>query len=510
MASEANKNPWGGRFREALDVRVAAFTESVSFEQELCPFDLEGSIAHVKMLCKVGLLTESEKRLLVKGLEEIAGEIREGRFVFRPELEDIHMNIETALAAKVGDVAGKLHTARSRNDQVALDLRLWARAKCDAFVAALTQLQSALADTADQYAEAPMPAYTHVQRAQPVSCGHYLLSFVEMFQRDKERFRDCRKRANVLPLGAAAVAGTSLPIDRRMTAELLKFDGVTANSMDTVSDRDYLLELSFCMATSALHLSRAAEDLVLYASSEFGFFKLADSFSTGSSIMPQKKNPDVLELIRGKSAHAVAALTGLLTLLKGLPLTYNRDLQEDKAILFPAAKQLLRSLDIFAVLLRHSAFDTERMATACEGGFMDATALAEFLVRRGVPFRQAHHVVGGLVRKAEERQCRLADLTVDEMRSGHALLGAEARAGLNASGALRSYASEGSAHPQLVRKQIKDWRARLRDEIAAETAAENSDKSSRRADSAEDKAGVPKDKKGRKKNGDEMKPFELS
>lgn len=465
-AESSSKKPWSGRFRKPADKQAEIFTESISYDKALYRHDIAGSMAHANMLAQVGLINQSEKDAILRGLEEILTEFEAGRFVIRPEWEDIHMNIEKALEEKIGDVAGKLHTARSRNDQISLDERLWLRDEIDDLAHKITRVQAALVELADKYYGDVMPGYTHLQRAQPVTAGHYLLAFVEMLQRDNERFADCRKRVNVLPLGACALAGSSLPIDREHVARMLKFDGITRNSMDTTADRDYLLEFAFCLTSCALHLSRLAEDFVLMATAEFSFITIDEAFSTGSSIMPQKKNPDIFELIRGKTGHSAALLNHLILLTKGLPLTYNRDLQEDKLLLFNAVKQFKGCLEILDPLLRHVVFHTGRLQRACEEGFMDATALAEFLVRKNIPFRQAHHVVGRLVRLAEERGCTLKDLRVNDLKTAHAFLTEEAHAILGAQLVIKRYASAGSPNPKFVRKEIEAWKVRLRDEGA--------------------------------------------
>ena len=460
------KKPWGGRFRKETDALTEEFTESASYDRVLYAHDIAGSMAHAAMLAQVGLISVSERDAIIKGLTEILDEIKSGRFVFQSAYEDIHMNVEKALEEKIGAVAGKLHTARSRNDQVALDERLWLRDEIDSIRREVALVQAALVDQADRHASDVMPGYTHLQRAQPVTVGHYLLAFVEMLQRDCERFADCRSRANILPLGACALAGSSLPIDRHMVARLLKFDGITRNSMDSSADRDYLLEFAFCMSACAIHLSRLAEDFVLMATTEFGFIGIDDAFCTGSSIMPQKKNPDLFELIRGKAGRAVGLLMHLLTLTKGLPLTYNRDLQEDKELLFCTTRQFRKSLQILPPLLRNVTFHRERLRQACEEGFMDATALAEYLVRKGIPFRQAHHVVGQLVRMAEERGCTLGQLRASERKAAHSLLTEDAITFLGPENTVAFYASAGSANPKFVRKEIDAWKGRLRDEGA--------------------------------------------
>ena len=464
--SGSSKKPWGGRFTKATDIQTEAFTESVSFDRALYLHDITGSMAHATMLAQVGLITQGEKGAILKGLTEISEEIAAGKFVFRREYEDIHMNIEKALEEKIGDAAGKLHTARSRNDQIALDERLWLRDEIDEIRHLIAMVQAAFVDLADKHVDDVMPGYTHLQRAQPVTVGHYLLAFVEMLQRDYERFGDCRKRVNILPLGACALAGSSLPIDRTIVARLLKFDDITRNSMDTTADRDFLLEFAFCQTACALHLSRLAEDFVLLATTEFGFLSIDDAFCTGSSIMPQKKNPDLLELIRGKTGRSVGLLSHLIVLTKGLPLTYNRDLQEDKELLFNTVAQFKGCLKILDPLLRHVTFKTERMLRACDEGFMDATLLAEYLVRKGIPFRQAHHVVGNLVRIAEERGVELKDLPVNDLKSAHAFLTEEVKRMLGARSVVHLYASQGSPNPKLVRKEIEGWKVRLRDEGA--------------------------------------------
>jgi argininosuccinate lyase len=460
------KKPWGSRFDKATDAHTEAFTESVSFDKALFRHDIAGSMAHATMLAQVSLITHGEKDSILKGLADILQEMEAGTFKFRPEDEDIHMSVEKALEEKIGETAGKLHTARSRNDQIALDERMWLRDEIDDIRNKIALVQAALVDLADRHDGDVMPGYTHLQRAQPVTVGHYLLAFVEMLQRDTERFADCRKRLNILPLGACALAGSSLPIDRQFVAKLLKFDGVTRNSMDTTADRDYLLEFAFCMTNCSIHMSRLAEDFVLMATTEFSFITIDDAFCTGSSIMPQKKNPDLFELIRGKTGHSVALLMHLVTLTKGLPLTYNRDLQEDKELLFHSIKHFKGCLEVLEPLMRNVAFRTDRLLHACEEGFMDATALAEYLVRKGIPFRQAHHVVGKLVRLAEKNGCALKDLLSSDLKNAHAFLTEEVRTFLGPKATVNIYASAGSANPKLVRKEIEAWKVRLRDEGA--------------------------------------------
>jgi len=453
-----------GVFSKPVDPRTEMFTQSISFDRALYKYDIAGSLAHAQMLLRVGLIKRTEEEAIRRGLLEILEDLDEGRFVFRLECEDIHMNIERALEEKIGEPAGKLHTARSRNDQIALDERLWIRDEIDTVCGLLRATQTALVELAEQYAGDAMPGYTHLQRAQPVTCGHYLLAYVEMFDRDKQRFIEARKRANVLPLGACALAGTSLPIDRRMVAQTLGFDGVTRNSMDTTADRDFLLDFAYSMSVTSIHLSRLCEDFILYATTEFGLLQIDDAFCTGSSIMPQKRNPDVLELIRGKTGRSLALLTHYFTLLKGLPLTYNRDFQEDKELLFDSTRQFKGCLEMIEVILRNVRFKREKMAQVCDQGYMDATALAEYLVRKGIPFRQAHHVAGTLVRLAIDKGVALSELDVDEMRKIHTFLGDEVRLALGGKGVVETYASEGSANPKMVRRECENWRKRLKDE----------------------------------------------
>ncbi|NLE58768.1 MAG: argininosuccinate lyase, partial [Planctomycetes bacterium] len=406
---------WQARFAQAADALTENYVESLSFDQRLWKYDIAGSIAHAEMLAEVGLIGKSDCQAIKRGLLEIESDIEAGKFRWDPACEDIHMAVEGALIAKVGEPGKRLHTARSRNDQVALDLRLYTRDAIDLDIVPLVaDLQTALVDSAARYADAVMPAYTHMQRAQPVTAGAYLLAYVEQFQRDRERFADARKRVDVCPLGSGALAGSTLPIDREAVARRLGFSSITRNSIDATGDRDFIVEFLAAAALCASHLSRLAEDLVLYMSQEFRFVTIADAFCTGSSMMPQKKNPDVMELVRGKTARVYAALMGMLTLTKGLPMAYNRDLQEDKIHLFSAHDTLKTTLEITAAVIRNTTFNTDRLLAATDKGFMDATILAEYLVGKGVPFRQAHHHVGTLVAYAEKEGRELSGLTLDE------------------------------------------------------------------------------------------------
>jgi argininosuccinate lyase len=393
---------WGGRFSEDNDARVADFTRSIEIDVDLALDDLRGSIAHVRGLGRAGLLTDAEVTQLVAGLEGLAWEVEAGTLEWDPALEDIHMNLESALTERIGPVAGKLHTGRSRNDQVATDLRLWLRRATDRLDAAIVEMEQALVSLAERHADAVLPGTTHIQPAQPVLFAHHLLAYVEMLERDRGRLADARRRANVSPLGSGALAGAGYPLDRVAVAEELGFDGVTSNSLDAVSDRDFVVEALAATALGMVHLSRLAEEITWWSNPAFGFVRVADSFSTGSSMMPNKRNPDPAELVRGRSAGVIAALTAVLGLLKGLPLAYQRDLQEDKPPLFGAISTWEASLGVMAGLIATLNVDEARMRAAASEGYTTATAVADALVGRGVPFRAAHHVVGSLVAQAEE------------------------------------------------------------------------------------------------------------
>src|SRR6478735_2690442 len=409
---------WGGRFNEANDARVEAFTSSVEIDRELAADDISGSIAHVRGLGRAGLLTGEQVDELVMGLLSLAEDVTADRLTWDPALEDVHLNLESALAERVGPVAGRLHTGRSRNDQVATDLRLWTRRAIDRLDAAIVGFERALVGLADRDGRAVLPGTTHIQPAQPVLFGHHLLAYVEMAERDRGRLADARRRLNVSPLGAGALAGAGYPLDRETTAGELGFDGVTANSLDAVADRDFVVETLSAIALGMVHLSRLAEEITWWSNPRFGFVHVADAFSTGSSMMPNKKNPDPAELVRGRTAAVIGALTTMLVLLKGLPLAYQRDLQEDKPALFDSVATLEASLVVMAGLVETLAVDGARMRAAAEEGYTTATALADVLVRRGVPFRAAHHIVGGLVGGAEaERIPSLAALPDEAYRA---------------------------------------------------------------------------------------------
>jgi len=414
--TKSSEKLWGGRFSESTAASVEKFTESISYDWRLYRHDIMGSKAHARMLARQGLISEEERNSILQGLGEIQAEIEDGTFVFKPELEDIHMNIEKALTDRIGAAGAKLHTARSRNDQISLDLRLYLRDEAEELDRLLIEVQKGFVGLARKYFGVVMPGYTHMQRAQPVLLSHHLLAYVEMFTRDRGRVADCAARMNLSPLGAAALAGTGLPIDRESVAEELGFDGVTANSMDTSGDRDFALELLFSLSVIQLHLSRLAEELVLWSSKEFEFVVIGDRYCTGSSIMPQKKNPDIPELIRGKTGRVTGDLLSLMMTVKGLPLTYNRDLQEDKEPVFDALDTVKAGLAITAELLQNTTFATDRLEQATLGGFMTATDLADYLVRKDMPFREAHGVVGRVVALCQERNMELVDLTLSELQ----------------------------------------------------------------------------------------------
>jgi argininosuccinate lyase len=459
----ANK-PWSGRFGGNTDRRVEEFTESISFDRRLFKQDVQGSAAHARMLLRVGLLTVDECQQIVRALSEIQAEIERGDFLFVLEREDVHMHIEAALIEKLGDIGRKLHTARSRNDQVATDVKLWTRDALDRIDARLIGLQGRFVTAARRHRDVILPGYTHMQRAQPVLAPHLFLAYVEKLERDRSRLADCRKRLNVLPSGAAALAGTSLPIDRVFVADELGFDGVAANSLDISSDRDFVLESVFVLTLIAEHLSGWAEDWILWSTQEFGFLTLPDAICTGSSIMPQKKNPDVLELIRGRTARVVGDLTTLLVLIKGLPLAYNRDLQEDKEPLFDAVDTVAACLELAAVVVEGATLRAKKIAERLDEGFLDATTLMEFLIQQDVPQRTAHEVIGRLVGLCERRGLkRLADCSDAELVEAHPKLGPEARKVLGVENAIKAFRSYGSTAPAEVDKQLAQWEQRLAD-----------------------------------------------
>jgi argininosuccinate lyase len=446
--------PWGGRFTGAPHPAAEGFTASLGFDRRLWPYDLEGSRAWARALGQAGLLTPEEQARILAGLDEVGQELAGGSFPFRPELEDIHMNIERRLVEKIGPLGGKLHTGRSRNDQVALDERLYLRDVIGGLDRGLREVQSVLIRRAEEHLEAPMPGYTHLQRAQPVLLSHHLLAYVFMQQRDRERFRDCLGRVNVLPLGSGALAGTAFPIDREALARDLGFARASANSLDAVSDRDFVLEFLAAGAILGMHWSRLAADLTLWATAEFGFVEFADAFATGSSLMPQKKNPDVAELIRGKAGRLAGNLVAVLAMMKGLPLAYQRDMQEDKEPLFDSVDALEAILAVLPPMLAGLTFDTRRLAEAAGAHYATATDLADYLVRKGLPFRQAHEVVGQVVRRAIETGRALAALSLEELRAFSPLFDADAAAAITVEASLRARAVPGGTAPEAVRRAL--------------------------------------------------------
>jgi argininosuccinate lyase len=453
--------PWGGRFAEPADAAARRFTASLPFDHRLWPVDLQGSEAWARALAAAGVLTEVELRALLEGLAAVRDELRAGTFPFRLELEDIHMNIERRLVEKIGPVGGKLHTGRSRNDQIALDMRLWLRAEIDAIQEALRAVQAALLEQAERHRDCPMPGYTHLQRAQPILLAHHLLAYFFMLQRDRGRYADTRRRLDVLPLGAGALAGTTVPVDRHALARELGFTAPSPNSLDAVADRDFALEFLAASAILAAHLSRLAEELVLWASAEFGFVELPDAYATGSSIMPQKKNPDVAELIRGKTGRVYGDLVCLLTVMKGLPLAYHSDMQEDKEAFFDAADTVRACLGILAPFLRALRFRVDRLRAVAGESFSTATDLADYLVRKGLPFRAAHEVVGKAVALALGQGRGLADLPLSELRGLSPLFDADFRDAITLDASLAARAVYGGTAPKAVEQELGEARALL-------------------------------------------------
>ncbi|MDT8441603.1 MAG: argininosuccinate lyase [Desulfuromonadales bacterium] len=445
---------WGGRFSQPTDAFVEAFTASIQFDQRLYRYDIQGSIAHCRMLARQKIIAGDEADAIIAGLTDILDEIESGAFTFRVDREDIHMNIEARLIEKIGPVGGKLHTARSRNDQVALDVRLYLRDEIDAIRAGIVGLLQALLQQAEGHLDVIMPGYTHLQTAQPVLFAHHLLAYVEMFQRDAGRLNDLRKRLNLLPLGAGALAGTTFPIDREWVAAQLGFDGVTRNSLDSVSDRDFAIEFNSFAALLMMHLSRLSEELILWSSADFAFVELSDAFCTGSSIMPQKKNPDVPELVRGKTGRVYGNLISLLTLMKSLPLAYNKDMQEDKEPLFDTIDTVRGSLKVFAPMIAGMTISPERMRLAAGRGYSTATDIADYLVRKGLPFRQAHEVVGKTVRYCVETGKDLDQLTLDEFRRFSADIDTDIFACVTLEASVDARAATGGTARSAVQREI--------------------------------------------------------
>jgi len=448
---------WEKRLAGQPDPMMIDFVESLSYDQRLYKYDIAGSIAHAQMLSEQGLLTRDELKQIKDALIRISEEITDGRFKFDKTCEDIHMAIEAALIARIGQTGGKLHTGRSRNDQVAADIRLWMRDEIEILQAKITALQKAFVKLAGRHPEDVIPGYTHLQRAQPVVIAIYLLSFVEQLERDFIRLTHCRKLLNISPLGSGAIAGSTLPLDRKCTAQQLGFSDISYNSIDSVSDRDFCAEFIFDCALVATHLSRLAEDWIIYSTTEFGFLRIDDSYCTSSSMMPQKRNPDVLELMRAKTGRVYGSLMAMLTILKAQPSGYNRDLQEDKIHIFAAADTIRASLDIACGLVSHTRFDVRKIAAGLHEGFLDATALAEYLVGKGVPFREAHGVVGLLVASCEKQGKELAQLGMDEFKRHSASIEPDVYEILGAEKAANSYVTDGGAGPAQAKRQIAYW-----------------------------------------------------
>ena len=452
---------WKGRFKEQTAALLQSYSESISFDWRLWRHDIEGSIAHSAALEKAGLISKRERAQIVAGLAEIGEEIAAGKFRFKVELEDIHMNIEAELTKRIGDAGAKLHTARSRNDQVALDLRLYLRDECDAISELLRDLQRSLVGLAERNRDIIIPGYTHLQRAQPVYFAHHLLAYVEMLDRDLGRVADCRKRMNVMPLGSGALAGSTIVLDRKLIAKLLDFDYISQNSMDAVSDRDFAVELLAALALVAVHLSRLSEDVILWASSEFKFITISDAYTTGSSLMPQKKNPDVAELTRGKTGRVIGNLVSLLTTLKGLPMTYNRDMQEDKEPVFDSVDTVKAALAVFAGMLDGTKVNAAACAAACADPMLLATDVADYLVNRGVPFRGAHEVVGKAVALCTQRGCDLPQLTLADWRALSPAFEKDVAKCFDLRAAMAARKGIGAPSPRNVAAQLARWKKSL-------------------------------------------------
>ncbi|NOY16477.1 MAG: argininosuccinate lyase [Gammaproteobacteria bacterium] len=456
-AKKAGKEekPWKGRFTVATDQLVEEYTESVSYDKRLYKVDIEGSKAHASMLAKVGVLTDKERSTIIEGLDQILEEIEQGEFNWSSTLEDVHMNIEARLTENIGDAGKKLHTGRSRNDQVATDIRLYLRQGIESLSAEIKVLMMALLDLAEKETDTIMPGFTHLQVAQPVTFGHHMMAWVEMLRRDLDRLSDCRRRMNSMPLGAAALAGTTFPIDRHYTAELLGFDAPAENSLDAVSDRDFAMEFMSTASFIMIHLSRMSEELVIWSSAQFGFIDISDAYCTGSSIMPQKKNPDVAELTRGKSGRVIGNLVALLMIMKGQPLAYNRDNQEDKEPLFDSLDTVMAAVRVFAGMIPQLTVRSEIMYRAAKQGFSTATDLADYLVRKNIPFRDAHEIVGKAVQAAEQAGHDLSDMSLDELRSFSDEIDNDVFDVLTLEGSINTRDHIGGTAPNQVRAAIK-------------------------------------------------------
>jgi len=460
-SNKKNRETWSGRFEEPVSKLVQRYTASVEFDQRLAEYDIKGSSAHAQMLADSGIITAKDLAKIEKGLRQIQKEIHNGTFDWRLELEDVHLNIEKRLTTLIGDAGKRLHTARSRNDQIATDVRLYMRASIDDIIKLITTMQLSILDLAEENVNTVMPGLTHLQIAQPISFGHHLMAYFEMLKRDKERLSDCRKRVNILPLGAAALAGTSYPINRKMVAKILGFDDICKNSLDAVSDRDFTIEFCACSTLIMTHLSRLSEELILWMSPLFGFIQLDDRFCTGSSIMPQKKNPDVPELVRGKTGRVNGNLIALLTLMKGQPLAYNKDNQEDKEPLFDTVDTLSETLRIYADMLKGVHVDVNAMRSAAMRGYSTATDLADYLTKKGVPFRDSHETVAKAVRTAEKKGCDLSEFTLSELQKFSQLIEKDIFSILTLDGSMKSRNHTGGTAPSQVRKAIKSARKNL-------------------------------------------------
>jgi len=460
-SNKKNRETWSGRFEEPVSKLVQRYTASVEFDQRLAEYDIKGSSAHAQMLADSEIITAKDLAKIEKGLRQIQKEIHNGTFDWRLELEDVHLNIEKRLTTLIGDAGKRLHTARSRNDQIATDVRLYMRASIDDIIKLITTMQLSILDLAEENVNTVMPGLTHLQIAQPISFGHHLMAYFEMLKRDKERLSDCRKRVNILPLGAAALAGTSYPINRKMVAKRLGFDDICKNSLDAVSDRDFTIEFCACSTLIMTHLSRLSEELILWMSPLFGFIQLDDRFCTGSSIMPQKKNPDVPELVRGKTGRVNGNLIALLTLMKGQPLAYNKDNQEDKEPLFDTVDTLSETLRIYADMLKGVHVDVNAMRSAAMRGYSTATDLADYLTKKGVPFRDSHETVAKAVRTAEKKGCDLSEFTLSELQKFSQLIEKDIFSILTLDGSMKSRNHTGGTAPSQVRKAIKSAKKNL-------------------------------------------------
>jgi len=453
---------WGGRFQKKTDRLVEDFHSSISFDWRLYKYDIWGSMAHARMLGRTGIISEEEARLIVDGLKEVLKDIESGQVSFTAADEDIHMKVERLLTEKIGETGKKLHTARSRNDQVALDVRMYLKDEIDQIISLLQDLQLTLLDLAEEHLYTVMPGYTHLQRAQPVTLAHHLMAYYQMFLRDQERLTDCRRRTDVMPLGSGALAGTVFPIDREFVAKELGFARVSENSLDAVSDRDFAVE--FCAAASLImvHLSRFCEEIILWSTAEFGFLELDDAYSTGSSMMPQKKNPDVAELVRGKCGRVFGDLQALLAVLKGLPLAYNKDLQEDKEALFDAVDTVKKCLMVFGPMLKTARFNREAMADAAGGGFTNATDLADYLAQKGMPFRSAHKTAGEIVLHCLKKGCRLEELSLEEYKEFSPLVEKDVYEAIAVDACVRARRVRGGPAPEEVKRAVEEARLRLK------------------------------------------------